>query len=435
MALSNGTTYEIRTTGNDANSGGFDPSYTSGVDRSQQDSPHVIIDGTTISAVVSATTTNLTLTGYTPVSTDAGNLVAIRGGSATAGIYLITSVSGSDWVFDRAVGSAGQTATGRMGGALASLGQMGADVGGYGALRVECWIKSGTYLMAATKNVAGGYYMSGNFDDGTSIRGYSATRGDKGTATITPTGSWSSVSDYMITVAVSRNGFVENLIFDSSNIDSVNALSVKGPVLNSRFINPGANCYATKYCELHGCAVAGSWTRAGDSCIFCDCWVEGGAINSTHINCIIRPTIASNGGSFTRCVIDGGSYLILGSWGKITYKDCWLYNVPKWLGTNNYLAHISDCFRYPSGAYSDESSMTVKNNRYLINLTDVTDDPFIDAAGGDYRLTDAAIAAYRASATSRQTEDTSGEDIWTDVINKAGGGKSNSAGPLRGIVR
>lgn len=114
MAIGTTCTFEVRTTGNDANGGFFDGvSGTPGTDRSQQDGPHVTIDGTTITATVHTATDQLTLSGYTVSAADAGNAVNINGGTATAGRYRITAVDtvNNRWTLDRSAGTSTQTAT------------------------------------------------------------------------------------------------------------------------------------------------------------------------------------------------------------------------------------------------------------------------------------------------------------------------------------
>ena len=92
MAVSNGMACEIRADGNDTNAGFFNPS-ASGLDRTQQATPHVIIDGTSITATVAATTSQLTLSGYSPDSSDIGNTIKITGSTMTVGIYEIIGVT------------------------------------------------------------------------------------------------------------------------------------------------------------------------------------------------------------------------------------------------------------------------------------------------------------------------------------------------------
>jgi hypothetical protein len=181
MALSANTVWEVRTTGDDANGGGF-VSGASGTDRSQQTAPHVTIDGVTITATVHTTTTQLNLTGHTVDAADVGNIVYISGGTATAGWYQITAVDvgNNRWTLDRSAGTAAQTATGRMGGCLATPGKLGEILNNAaaGIAGQVSWIKAGTYTLSnTTPNTAGGPVNVPN-KNLLRISGYWSTRGD-----------------------------------------------------------------------------------------------------------------------------------------------------------------------------------------------------------------------------------------------------------------
>lgn len=173
MALAATTVWEVRTTGDPANAGGFD-SAAAGTDRSQQDAAHVIIDGAAITCVVQATTTDVAITGYTTGAADVGNLVRITGGTMTAGTYAITAIpAAGQWRLDRSAGTAAQTGTGRMGGAQSDPALVAAVTVGVNRI----WIKAGTYLItSATQNVAGGTIST---PVGAQIwQGYDVARGD-----------------------------------------------------------------------------------------------------------------------------------------------------------------------------------------------------------------------------------------------------------------
>ena len=171
MALASYATWEVRTGGNDANGGAFNPNRGGGgVDRSQQDAAHVVIDGGAVSAVAGPTSgQNITLTGYTVSSADLGNHVKIA-----SAWYEITAVNtgGNYWTLDRTTGASVDSAvTGNMGGAVASLGGIAASA----VTGNRVYVKSGTYtLTSGTTNVSGGLA----FFTGTNIAliGYDATR-------------------------------------------------------------------------------------------------------------------------------------------------------------------------------------------------------------------------------------------------------------------
>ncbi|MEK6860373.1 MAG: hypothetical protein AABY07_00240, partial [Nanoarchaeota archaeon] len=103
MALNDAICWEVRTTGDDANSGGFKTG-ASGTDRSQQDAAHVTFNGTTVTATTTGISSTMTLAGYTVISGDVGNIIQISGGTNfTSGFYEITSVDTgfNNWTVDR----------------------------------------------------------------------------------------------------------------------------------------------------------------------------------------------------------------------------------------------------------------------------------------------------------------------------------------------
>lgn len=207
MGLTTSTTvWEVRTAGSDLNGGGFNTA-AAGTDRSQSDTPFVTIDGVTITATVAATTTDLTLTGYTAVAADVGNLVNISGGTATAGVYEIKSLPGGNaWRLDRAAGTAGQTATGRMGGANATPGWVAGKVVDANIV----WIKAGTYaITSTTANIAGGRVSAPR---GTWI-GYQTTRNDFGTA---PVLQASGINTFTLFTSAGNELIVANLTCDGA---------------------------------------------------------------------------------------------------------------------------------------------------------------------------------------------------------------------------
>jgi hypothetical protein len=120
MSLSSTGVYEVRTTGNNANSGLFNPAGAgANNDYTQQNSPQF----TYTDLVIGATTTNLTSAARPFSTADRWNSIRISGGAGfTTGLYEITDVVGNVAVMDRSVGTAASTSgAGRLGGALLTL--------------------------------------------------------------------------------------------------------------------------------------------------------------------------------------------------------------------------------------------------------------------------------------------------------------------------
>lgn len=314
MALGSGTVLEVRPTGSDTlNGGGFNPTRdpTNGVDRSQSDSAFVVIDGVTITATVGATFADrLTITGYTVSTADIGNLVNISGGSATAGIYEIVGLQlGNVWSMDRSTGTVGQTATGGMGGCLASPGKASAAVTGVGDPVV--WIKAGTYLLTSSSTtVAGGCVASSSG----MWQGYGSSRGDLAGRPILRASGISTATIFQIS---GNEAWAINLEFDGNNLTAIRGLGMTGRC--SIFLCVARNCtnsgfqaspfgggwYA--FCYATGCSTAGYAFNVGgghttdlESCIAEGNTVTGFLSSMPVTNCLaINNTGATTDGFFS----------------------------------------------------------------------------------------------------------------------------------------
>lgn len=195
MALSSAIVWEVQTGGHSDNGGGFKTG-ASGTDRSQSTSPHVTIDGATITATVHTTTTQLNISGYTVATADVGNIVKITGGTATAGYYEITAVDTGNnrWTLDRSAGSSSQTATGRMGGCSNHPNTIASAV----VNGNKIWIKAGTYNRQGSNTYVLQLATTGSSGLGIVWEGYNSTRGDKPSGTNRPLLDMASASTYVL---------------------------------------------------------------------------------------------------------------------------------------------------------------------------------------------------------------------------------------------
>lgn len=305
MALAITMVWEVRLSGNAANSGGFN-SAAAGTDRSQQDAPHVDIDGVTITATVNATTTDLDLTGYVPVAADVGNTVRITGGTMTAGVYEITAIVAGRWRLDRSGGTAGQTGTGRMGGANTDPGLISGTMVAFNTTHV----KAGTYLMtSATPNVAGGTVSTPV--GGQTWQGYQNVRGDLGTPPIFRASGIVTAT----LLALSQNDCKAwNIEVDGQSLATIRGVDLIGRSFVYKLIarnctNSGIRTASTNThiiaCGATGCTTAGAAILDAGGGLFSvmyGCWARGNTVPGFNLagGCApIRCISAGNTGATT----------------------------------------------------------------------------------------------------------------------------------------
>lgn len=181
-ALPSTVQWDVRTTGNDANGGGFDTA-KAGTDFSQQNAAQQAYTD----LVIGATTTQLTSAAHPFGATEPGNLINITGGAGcTVGRYEVNSVAVVTATMDSAVGAAGSTCTGNLGGSLATLTNAIAIYGPTNGQTIN--VKAGTYTQTTTAqpNSPGGNAFF-------TVRGYNATHGDGGTPPLITTATNSTV--------------------------------------------------------------------------------------------------------------------------------------------------------------------------------------------------------------------------------------------------
>ncbi len=185
--LTSGTTqWDVRTTGNAANGGCYEPAAIApGTDYSQQNSPQIVYTD----LVIGGTATQLTSVLNPFTSLLAGNCIQIVSGTgftsaAGTNIYEILSVSGVTATMDRAVGTGGSTGGhGNLGGSLSSpydISPGGFSFGTNGTVNIQ----TGTYAFTSMWDACHGSCP-------TFFRGYGTTHGDAGARPLitTATGS------------------------------------------------------------------------------------------------------------------------------------------------------------------------------------------------------------------------------------------------------
>ncbi len=167
MAISASVEWEVRTTGSDANGGGF-KSGASGTDYSLQNAAQVAYTDLVIDA---SDNTKVTSAGTPFTSAHVGNIIKVTGGTGfTTGRYEVTAVASAVATLDRAVGTTSSTGgTGNLGGGLLTIAEA---ITAQDVTDQTIWIKSGTYTIT-TEIVLGNYKYK--------LYGYNSTHADWGT--------------------------------------------------------------------------------------------------------------------------------------------------------------------------------------------------------------------------------------------------------------
>ena len=262
MAVDASTVWEVRTTGNDNNGGGFTAG-ASGTDRSQQNAAHATL---TAASVVGANITHIDVSAgdYTVVAADIGNVLQITGGTATAGFYEIINVDipNNRWHMNGIVGATGNTVVGNMGGALASPAKVASPSTNGNIV----FIKAGTYTMSVnTNNVANGKWLK---NAPILVIGYDTNRawGNTDTkpviqATVSLTSMWDGTSNWVNNIdfdangqAATRcvnNGAFTRCIFRNANLANNMILATHCVATGNSAIPFSGATAGYVYCEAH----------------------------------------------------------------------------------------------------------------------------------------------------------------------------------------
>lgn len=277
MALPSSLVWEVRTTGNDLNSGAFDAGLrASGTDYSQQDAAKAVYSDLSIDA---ADGTKVTSVGRRFLAADVGNTIRIPAGIAgfTAGVYSIRTVSGGVAGLDRACGTTGASQGSgsiRLGGAIASLSRLSSDM----VAQNLAFVKAGDYSEPGTVTFTQGPGTPTPSLPPSRVIGYSVGRSDYGTVGLTRPS---------ITVAGTSHGLIfrnsgwliQNLIvtgvgllkaIQAENNASVHNCKVSG--FTDTGIFTGYNSQA-HYCEVTGATALKGVTMA-----------SGGLVSQCHVH-------------------------------------------------------------------------------------------------------------------------------------------------------
>ena len=434
MALQSSTVWEVRTTGNDANGGGF-AAGASGSDYSQQDAAQVVYTD----LVIGTTSTQITSAANPFTPAHVGNLLNVVGGTGfTPGRYQVSSVAGGVATMDRAVGTGGSTGgSGSLGGAMATIGGLAvAMVGGNRA-----FIKGGIYGLTTPVT----FTQSGPATNVPCwLIGYAATRGDvtlrSGNQSARPQIVANAAGIGSLVTFSGNNWALQNLIFGAGTNAPNTALEMDGTnvvLVNLRVAGFGQygilGYYIFTYfgCEVTGGLPGSSYgVRAYLQSLLSGCWVHDNNCTGVYLgsaSAVEYCLVANNSGAVSdgifiypgqavvrNCVVwkSGRHGVSMGSspaqtevlgnilsenggYGLAGTTASPLPALPPWDGNAFYMN--------AAGARSSlDNTAGVNGVTPYINTRDVTltADPFVNKAGNDFRLngTPGGGPACRAAA-------------------------------------
>lgn len=316
MAIPTSMVWEVRSTGSDLNGGGFDASARgAGTDYSQQDVPQAVYTDLTID---STNGSKVTSAARPFVAGDTGNTLRVAAGISgfSPGVYAVVSVSGGSAILDHSIGTTGTAqASGeiRLGGAIATFSRLAADMVGSNV----AFVKAGSYVEAAT--VILGQSASVNSTTApTRVIGYQTSRSDWGTMPATrPVLTSTSSGDALqltgsgfvlrnVEVHGGGSGTVINGVVNAgvpSDVAVINCKAQGGDIGLSITQSRGM----AVRCEVTGCA--GGIYTAGDS-VVSHCYIHDNTLSFAGACVSVEP-----GSLVRRCIIvnnlpaSGASYL------------------------------------------------------------------------------------------------------------------------------
>lgn len=432
MALSSSIGWEVRTTGNDNNGGGFVRG-AAGTDYSQQDSPQ--FSGTDLVSISSLVVASAS---HNFVSTDVGNIIQITAGTGfTTGFYQIVSASANQATLDRSPGTVGVGGTWAEGGGLVTITAAVAAM----VPSNKIWVKAGTYSQTAQitllvgqagtailPSVMHGYQTTHGDATGTrplittatnsvdlivlSSSSYwafrnvnlSNTAGTKGNGITAPTSGGGELTNVMVDNCV-IDGFLNGLFFDNSPRWWCQGLIISNAEIKNCTNSAVVNTFETILlnCYVHnntGAAFApGAFSVAGTTYIAIGTvfYANGyGWDSNTYANQNMLL-------SFTNCVFsdqtsDGIRLQNADSTAFIAIVNCIFYNNAGY-GVNNPNATNGGYFGSASKPNAYGANGTAPQLNFATPDVTLSADPFTNRTAADFSLnsTSGAGAACRAA--------------------------------------
>lgn len=422
MAFASTTVWEVRTTGDDANGGGYS---SGGVDYSQQDSPQVsltdmVIDGATNTIFSSATLGSN--------SNYIGNIINVTGGTGfTVQRVQIVSRSGANYTVDKSLGTLGSTGgTGKLGGAFASPGMAG-SVSPFGGMTV--FIKYGTYtLSTTTPNVSGGPLKIDSLAGSNiylHVIGYDTTRTINNQDANRPTVLVPSSGVTSINV-IDTNTYIFSVRFANIIVDGAGKSGIVGFDGNSWNQNEIYRCKAKDCvtgfnlsidsainCESVGHSATGFYPYSPRAilygCVAHDGTGNGFTLNNhgTAINCIAYGNAKGFnidnsygcGAKFINCTAynNSSSGFHCGTGNDPYYLNCLATNnLSHGFNLNSTQARMMNCF---AGLNTSGQITSLTTNYGIGNNSSISAGPFTNPGSGDFSINNTAGggAACRAA--------------------------------------
>lgn len=396
MALE-GQIVEVRSTGNDLNGGMFCAWESGGTDYTQQDSPQKSGTDLTMHA-----TTN---TKVQPISAgvanaDKGNMIQISAGTNwTPGLYEIKNQDGTYWTLDRSPCAAGEanTATYRMGGAFATIG----NVGAFALWEGTVFIKGNQTITSASTNISGGCLSTST--GLTRFVGYSSTRTVETTDAKPVVTLDSGVANATILATNDARVIVINLAFNGAGQTASRGIFRHRVVYRCDFtnftnsavkVNAHTDVAPAIFCTATGCSAA---TAFSCSTLFCEAWgntyTAYGACRH-HIHSLAYGNTGASTDGFTVCDMMVGCVAVAN--GRDGIGEEWPYaaalinNICEsngrygwWIQANGVLLNNAH-YNNASGVYNATPLCTVGT------IAVTAGSVFVDAANGNFALNNTA---------------------------------------------
>lgn len=442
-------TFIVHPDGNDLNGGAFHHDYA-GTDASMDDDPIVIIDGSTITCDI-VDNQKLKPVGYDVAASDCGNCLFGQCGDGTEIWFQTGPVQSVDptnnyWDFGSNQSWKGTGATelasGRLGGALATLGGLNDPSSTKGRLGdgSVAYMKSATYTLTSTDYESGGGWQT-DYDQ-THLLAYKTTPGDyyanSDDRVIIDAGSTTSgnimisstSSEVTYCTGIELRGNDEWGTGFSGKISCVSCVAKEFSSRGFSLDQHNSNCFS---CRAEDCGSSGS--NAGFSCDNCVECIAIDCYNGFYIADCTR--CISHGGSYGfylsnynyahACVADGASqYGFIGT-SKSLAENCVALNC-------TYGMETIGAFGPGSAFYNNTNNVdsTSNDGRYR-NPLQLTAAPFTDSDSYDYTVNDdsggGAELATRSPKFGAGVSEAGPQQQQSGQLKSAGGGSTTVVTP------